>query len=145
LAASEVGIDTFDEAFAKLVDLAAIGPVERHLIHSDLLNFNALVEGDRISAIFDWGCMLYGDFLYDPAWFAFWAPWYPAWRGIDFRAETVKHCAAIGLDVPHFDERFRACAIHIGLSNAAYSAYKGRWEQAGEVCHRALAIAQGTW
>ena len=49
---------------------------ERHLIHSDLLNYNVLVADGRISAVIDWGCAMYGDFLYDLAWFEFWAPWY---------------------------------------------------------------------
>ena len=38
------------------------GPQERHLIHSDLLNFNVLVADDLISAVIDWGSSLYGDF-----------------------------------------------------------------------------------
>ncbi len=35
------------------------------------------------SASSRWGTALagmYGDFLYDPAWFCFWQPWYPAWE-----------------------------------------------------------------
>ena len=60
--------------------LAAGCPELRHVIHMDLLNRNVLVseDGTRIEAVFDWGCSAYGDFLYDVAWFTFWAPWHPA-------------------------------------------------------------------
>ena len=37
-----------------------------------------LVDGGRITAVLDWGCSLYGDFLYELAWMQFWLPWYPA-------------------------------------------------------------------
>jgi hygromycin-B 4-O-kinase len=64
----------FDAAVARLKDMVASCPEERHLIHSDLLHYNVLVAGDQISAVFDWGCALYGDLLYDVAWLTFWAP-----------------------------------------------------------------------
>jgi hygromycin-B 4-O-kinase len=141
LAASPTGIAPFNEALAALRELTPYVPNERHLIHSDLLHFNVLVTGDRISAVIDWGNALYGDFLYDIAWFAYWAPWYLAWQEIDFVAETRRHFEAIGLDVPHFDERLRACMIHMGLDNQAYSAFTGNWAQLEEVALYTLAVA----
>ena len=125
LDASADGGQSFDRAYARLQELAIFSPSERHLIHSDLLHFNVLVSEDRIAGVFDWGCGLYGDFLYDMAWFCFWAPWYPAWNAIDFRQEAQQHYARIGLDVPHFAERLRACQLHIALGGQAYQAYKG--------------------
>lgn len=141
LADSASGIGPFDEAAARLAELVAECPEERHLIHSDLLHWNLLVDGDRISAVVDWGCALYGDFLYDVAWIAFWAPWFPAWDGIDWASEAASHFDRIGLDVPSFDERLRACQIHIGLANLRYSTWKGDWDQVEEVTARTLAIA----
>ena len=129
LASSPTGAEPFDEAYRRLQALVAYSPEERHLIHSDLLHFNVLVSDDRITGIFDWGCGLYGDFLYDLAWFCFWSPWYTAWQGIDFRQEALRHYATIGLDVPHFEERLLACEIHIGLGGQAYQAYKGYWPE----------------
>jgi hygromycin-B 4-O-kinase len=122
-----VGSGPFAAAYGRLQALAQDVPEDRHLIHSDLLHYNVLVEGDRITGVLDWGCALCGDLLYDLAWFCFWQPWYPAWQGIDFRAEYLRHCAAIGLGVPRFDERLRACQIHIGLAGQAYQAYAGDW------------------
>jgi hygromycin-B 4-O-kinase len=141
LAASAAGSGPFEQAYRRLQELAVHVPEERHLIHSDLLHYNVLVEGDRITGVLDWGCALYGDFLYDLAWFCFWQPWYPAWQGIDFRAEYEHHCAAIGFDLPHFDERLAACQIHIGLAGQAYQAYAHDWTNLQETARRTLDLA----
>jgi hygromycin-B 4-O-kinase len=141
LAASAAGSGPFEQAYRRLQKLAVHVPEERHLIHSDLLHYNVLVEGDRITGVLDWGCALYGDFLYDLAWFCFWRPWYPAWQRIDFRAEYQHHCAALGFDLPHFEERLAACQIHIGLAGQAYQAYAGDWTNLQETAQRTLDVA----
>jgi hygromycin-B 4-O-kinase len=116
LIASPTGPAPFTEGLARLDALTRSCPEERHLIHGDLFNSNFLVADERISAVIDWGCALYGDFLYDLAWFLFWSPWYPRWRGIDFQGEAARHYASIGLDVAHFEERLTCYQIHIGLA-----------------------------
>lgn len=142
LATSAVGAGPFDEAYRRLQVLAENLPEVRHLIHSDLLHYNVLVEADRISGVLDWGCGLYGDFLYDLAWVCFWQPWYPAWQRIDFRAEALRHYAAIGLAVPYFEERLRACQVHIGLAGQAYMAYAGDWINLPRAAQRTLDISK---
>jgi len=142
LSASPTGSGPFEEAHARLDALIPISEEERHLIHSDLLNFNVLVADGRISAVFDWGCAMYGDFLYDFAWFEFWSPWYAAWNDIDFRQEASCHYSAIGLDVPRFEERLTCCLIHIGLAAQAYNAYKERWDALEETARRTLEVAR---
>lgn len=140
LAASHVGIGPFEDAYGYLQVFVDRAPEDRHLIHSDLLHFNVLVDAGRITGVLDWGCGMYGDFLYDLAWLCFWQPWYPAWRGIDFRAEATRHYAAIGLDVPHFEERLRCCQIHIGLAGQAYQAYSGAWSDLQDTARRTIEI-----
>ncbi len=142
LVSSPTGSEPFEEALVQLRRLIDSCPEDRHLIHSDLLNYNVLVEGDRISAVIDWGCGMYGDFLYDLAWFTYWAPWYRAWRGIDFAHEAKQHYAVIGLEIPNFAERLRCYELHIGLAAQAYNAYKERWEALGETAPRTLALAR---
>lgn len=142
LEASAVGSGPFDEAYAGLVALAGSTAEDRHLIHSDLLHYNVLVQGERVTGVLDWGCAMYGDFLYDLAWLCFWQPWYPAWHGIDFRAEALRHYAALGLHVPHFDERLRCCQIHIGLAGQAYMAYAGNWADLGDTARHTLQVAR---
>lgn len=140
---STVGATMFDEAYATLVALARSAPTDRHLIHSDLMNYNVLVSGPNFTGVIDWGCAMYGDFLYDLAWLVFWWPWRPAWKDIDILAEAKRHYAGIRLDLPHFEERLRLCLLHIGLSNLAYVAFIGRWDQAQEVSERTLTFSRG--
>ena len=141
LAASATGLVPFEQAYDRLTELIGFCPDERHLIHSDLLNFNVLVDDGRISGVIDWGCAMWSDWLYDLAWFTFWAPWYPAWRGIDFAAEARRHYVAVGLDVPNFTERMACCQLHIGLSGMAYQAFTERREVLEQTARRTLDVA----
>ena len=142
LIASPSGSGPFDEAYARLRTLSERLPEERHLIHGDLLNFNVLVAGERISGVIDWGCAMWGDWLYDLAWLCFWAPWYPAWREIDFAEEARRHYAAIGLNVPDFAQRMACCQMHIGLDGMAYQAFTERWDDLAETAARTLEMAR---
>jgi len=135
---SPTGLGPFDTAYARLVRLADAIPNARHLIHADLLNYNVLVAGDRLSAVLDWGAAMYGDWLFDVAWLSYWQPWYPAWAGIDFRAEAKRY---FGIEA-HFDVRVRACELLIGLGEQAYSAWRGpdRYPQLEAIARRTLAL-----
>lgn len=143
LKASATGSEPFDEAWARLEELTRGEQVARSLIHGDLLNRNVLTEGGRISAVLDWGCAMYGDFLYDVAWLCFWQPWYPAWPEIDFAREAEQHYAALSLEVPRFRERLLACQLQIGLDSQAYCAFRERWEMLADVARYSVALARG--
>ncbi len=119
----------FDRAQAQLHELVAVCPEIRHLVHSDLLYGNALAADGRITAVFDWGCALVGDFLYDLAWLTFWAPWHAGLAAIDIRGEARRHYDAIGLDIPDFEARLRCYELHIGLSTQAYQAFIQDWDE----------------
>jgi hygromycin-B 4-O-kinase len=133
---------TFDASCAQLRSLVPACPEIRHLVHSDLLYGNVLVAGDQISAVFDWGCTLIGDFLYDLAWFTFWAPWCPGIEAIDLRSEALRHFETIGLDVPDFDARLRAYEVHIGLAGQAYQALTERWGEFDTTARRVRLILE---
>jgi hygromycin-B 4-O-kinase len=137
---SPTGTGPFEAAYSKLCQLVDDVPNSRHLVHADLLNFNVLLEGERVSAVIDWGAAMYGDWIFDIAWFVFWQPWYPAWASIDFAREARQHFERIGLQVPDFERRMRCCEIAIGLDNQAYCAFKGesRWPQLDAVARRTL-------
>jgi hygromycin-B 4-O-kinase len=141
LANSPTGDRPFRRTLAALTSLAADLPEPRHLIHSDLMNRNVLVRRARISAVFDWGSAMYGDFLYDLGWVDFWAPWSPGWDGVDILGAAVRHYDSIGLDVPQFAERLRACQIHIGLTGQAYQAFRGRHADLERTAARTLDVA----
>src|ERR1700674_1939828 len=131
LAASPTGDRPFDMAFEVLTRLSEQMPDQRHVIHSDLLHANVLVDGSRLIAVLDWGNSLLGDHLYDAAWLLYWWPWYPAWSGIDIRAELVQHWSAHGGLPPDLDNRLRCYQIHIGLGAQAYNAFTGRLDHFG--------------
>lgn len=97
-----------------------------HVLHLDLLNRNVLVVEDasRLEAVFDWGCLAYGDFVYEFAWFSFWAPCHPGLAVTDMRAAVLEHYRSTGLAVENFDERLRCYEIHIGLHHLAYNAFR---------------------
>jgi hygromycin-B 4-O-kinase len=126
LARSSTAQRAFDSGYAAMEPLVEACPNQRHLLHSDLLYFNVLVEDDAVSAVFDWGSSMYGDFLWDLAWMTFWQPWYAAWSRVDVRQAALEHYAAIGLDVPNFDERLRCYELAIGLDGLAYQAFAGK-------------------
>lgn len=92
-------------------------PEIRHVVHGDLLYRNVLVdeEAQAITAVLDWGQMAYGDFVFDLAWLAFFAPRYPAVASLDIPGSAARHYAAIGLDVPELAARLHCYEIKIGL------------------------------
>jgi hygromycin-B 4-O-kinase len=137
---SPTGVRPFEATYARLVKLASAVPNARHLIHADLLNYNVLVDGDRLSAVLDWGSAMYGDWLSDIAWLSYWQPWYPAWADIDFAAEAKRYFGqSAEMD---FDARVLACELLIGLGEQVYNAWKGpaRYSQLEAVAQRTLAL-----
>ena len=89
------------------------------------------------------GCGQYGDFLYDVAWLLFWQPWFPKWHEIDLMGEIKAHYAAIGLRVPHMDDRLRCYQVHIGLDSLVWNAYKENWAEMELTARRTLEIVGG--
>ncbi len=142
LATRPEGDGPFMEALSAMTALVPKCPEVRHLIHSDLLHNNVLVSGDRITGVIDWGCSMYGDFLYDLAWLSFWSRWYSAWQQIDVAREARRHYRSIGLQIPNFRMRLRCYELHIGLSGQTYSAFKGRWAELELTARRTLDLAR---
>jgi hypothetical protein len=44
--------------------------------------------------------------------------------------------------VPHFEERFTSCQIHIGLAAQAYNAFRERWDALDETARRTLELVR---
>lgn len=96
--------------------------VPRSLIHGDLLYRNVHHSDGRITGVFDWGCAMYGDHVFDLSWFEFWSPWHP---GIDFaslRAALGERWAATRYVAHDFEQRRRLCLLQIGVSHLAWHA-----------------------
>jgi hygromycin-B 4-O-kinase len=122
---SSLGDATFGAAYDQMLALADASAGGRHLVHNDLLYRNALAADGRVTALFDWGCSIYGDFLYDLALLHFWSPWFPALDALDLVRRSKLHLAALNVEVSEFDARFRCCALHIGLVHLGYNAFVG--------------------
>lgn len=121
------GSSAFKWGFERLRELAS-DDVPRCLIHADLMNRNVLVEGARISGVFDWGCAAYGDHLYDLAWFEFWAPWHPNLDVALLRKTLEARWLAAAYSPSDLERRLVACYLHIGLGHLGYNAHLGDWE-----------------
>jgi hygromycin-B 4-O-kinase len=141
LETSTTGADAFDRDIQVLDRLLDDMPADRHVLHGDLINFNCFVRDHQISGIIDWGCAMYGDFVYEIAWFSFWAPWYPQWRNVDFAKEAMAFNQNLGVDLTGFHERVRCYELHIGLAHQAYNAYIGNWNELANVTQHTTAIA----
>jgi hygromycin-B 4-O-kinase len=124
LAASALGDATFVWGF-DLLQQVVNDAVPRALLHCDLVNRNVLVDNDKISGIFDWGCSLYGDHLYELAWFDFWSPWYPELDMGLLHRELERRWQAIGYAPFDKAARLAASYLHIGLDHLAYHSYTG--------------------
>src|SRR5207248_2321659 len=124
--------------------LLPICPEVRHVLHRDLLNRNVLVARDasRLEAVFDWGCSLAGDFLYEVAWLTFWGPWYPALDGLNVRRIFQDHYQSIALEVEHFEPRLVCYELHIGLEHIAYAAFSDRKEHQQKIARRTLQVLE---
>ena len=129
LQTSEDGARDFDTTLTTLERLAKHMPAERHLIHHDLLYRNVLVQGDKISAVLDWGNSLYGDHIYDAAWLLYCQPRYTNWPDIDLYSALLQHWEANGKIPDDLEARLLCYQIHVGLDALSYDAFKGDWKQ----------------
>ena len=142
LSASPSGAAAFTWGFGLLKNVAK-DSVPRCLVHCDLINRNVLVNDDRISAVFDWGCSLYGDHLYDLAWFEFWAPWLPQLNMHQLKSEVERRWRDVGYAPEDKESRLMACYLHIGLDHLAYNAHLGDWSTLAATAGRMRTLVAG--
>lgn len=112
----------FERGLAEMERLTPYLSPTRQLIHMDTINYNVTVVDHRVSGIFDWGCAMWGDAIYDLAWFRFWNPWYPQWADVAVpdRLEDL-----VGIQGDHANERMMCCLLHIGIGHIRYNAFLG--------------------
>ncbi len=112
----------FDRGAEKMRELSAFLSTDRQLIHMDTINYNVNVVGHAINGIYDWGCAMWGDAIYDLAWFRFWNPWYPAWADLDIPGKLE---SMVGIEGDYSAERMMSCLLHIGIGHIRYNAFLG--------------------
>jgi hygromycin-B 4-O-kinase len=141
LAKNPEGDATFRWGLALLQDVVD-DSVPRSLIHADLTNRNVLVEDGRLTGVFDWGCSVYGDHLYDLALFEFWSSWYPDLDIGLLRLTLEQRWQKVGYVPPNMVNRLTACYQHIGLDHLAYNAYLGDWSMLAAIAERMRTLVQ---
>lgn len=118
--------EVFEWGYGLLEQVAHVS-APRNLVHCDLMNRNVFVKDKKISGVFDWGCALHGDHLYDLAWFEFWAPWHPELDIEYLRNALEQRWLETDYLPKDSDSRLLACHLHIGLDHLAYNAHLGDW------------------
>ncbi|MCO5216260.1 MAG: aminoglycoside phosphotransferase family protein [Thermomicrobiales bacterium] len=134
-----VSAEVFARGYEQLVSLTTYLSDDRALIHVDTLNFNVNVERNRISGIYDWGCAMWGDPIYDLAWFKFWEPWYPQWADVHLADRLIQDVGILG---PHGNERLHSCLLHIALSHTRYHAFIENRPLLEDVTNATLALIE---
>lgn len=129
---SPAAVEAFASGVAAITELD-LGDIERTLTHGDLVNFNVHVVDGRITGIFDWGCLRWGDHLYDLAWFDFWSPWHPQLDIALLRAELDRRWDDAGHTIDRRTDRERACLTHIGLDHLIYNSTIESWSDLDDV------------
>ena len=129
---SPTGTASFREGY-RLLEKVATDSVPQSLVHCDLLNGNVHVANGQLTGVFDWGCSIYGDHLYDLAWFEFWAPWLPNIRAGSVRDSLRETWQSVGHNVTQAVERTVACYLHIGLDHLSYNAHLEDWNTLTQV------------
>ena len=125
LATSEVAERVFERGIHELERLAPSCPSDaRNLLHSDLLNRNVFVSSGRLTALIDWQCGMYGDHVYELAWFTFWAPWHAGLAAADLGRRAHEHWRAHGVDLSDLDLRLRCYEVRIGVAHLVYNAWR---------------------
>ena len=116
----------FDQGVERLQVLAEQVPSRQDIIHRDWVNRNVLVTDANVTSVFDWGCSMYGDHLYDIAWLTFCVPWTLGFDRLEMLRLARQHYAnAEGLDPEDFDRRIDCYELHIGLGALTYQAFLG--------------------
>ncbi len=124
LARSDLAQGAFRAGRRELEALAPRCPNRRSVVHSDLLNRNAFVAGPRVSALIDWQCALYGDHLFELAWFTFWAPWHAGIAAAGLRERALERWRRGAVDLTDADLRLRCYELRIGVSHLVYNAWR---------------------
>ncbi len=128
LAGSAVGIESFDSLYQQMETLIDTCPEDRQLIHADLLNSNLIVTGNKMKTVIDWQCSMYGDSLYEIAWFLYCRQYFPQFETIQLCQRAIEHYQATTGAKINLEERLLCYQIHIGLGAVAYNSFKKDWQ-----------------
>jgi hygromycin-B 4-O-kinase len=119
--------DFWDIAYSKMIEYLPYCPEERYLVHGDYGFNNVLSDGKNITGVIDWEHSMFGDFLFDIAWLAFWSSNWPVYP--DFEGAYLKYITEKNLKIENFRERMLCYKLFIGLGSLSFSAYSDQREK----------------
>lgn len=101
--------------------LVAYIPAERYFLHGDFGRTNIFALNGKIEGVIDWSEAMYGDFLLDLAWCAFWE------SRVDMVAAyyTFNKTNSL-LDLSYFEQRMRLYLLFSALNNIGFDVARGR-------------------
>lgn len=112
-AKSKNDIEEFKNIEKRIKGLIKYIPKEKYFIHGDFGGSNLIVDDDKVTAVIDWSESMYGDFLFDIAYYAF-------WRGDTELIKMYKnYCVKKDRAIPYFEERILCHQLFIGLHSLA--------------------------
>lgn len=102
----------FDQAIMEriynaMLPLVAYISEEKHLLHGDYGFSNVVTDGEKVTAVLDWGEGRFGDFVFDIAWLDLWQD------AISYEKLFKKYYESVKKPIPHFSERIRCYKLHL--------------------------------
>jgi len=95
--------------YDNLIKLIPHMPILHFLVHADYGGSNVMSDGEKITAVFDWGNSVYGDFLYDVAWLDFW------WPEENLKELFKTFYQKRKIDIQDFERRILCYQLHMGM------------------------------
>jgi hygromycin-B 4-O-kinase len=129
--------DVYERIYRRMLRLVDDCPETRNLLHRDYHFDNVLTDGERVTAVVDWGNAAFGDRLHDTAWVG-WA--FEKEYGLD--AWTPLR-ARYGHE-PRYAERIACYRLHIGLDDLRFYAKTGRQAQYVQTRDHLLGLLDAT-
>ncbi len=114
--------DVWDAIYQRMMELLAVCPEERYLVHGNYGFGNVLAADARITAVLDWMDAKFGDFLFDVAWLDFWS------SDVNVRGRVEARYAERGIPAPYYAERILCYQCYIALDGLRFFA-KRRQEE----------------
>lgn len=99
--------DILERVYEALEALIVYAPEERYLLHGDYGFSNVIADGEKITAVLDWGQAQYGDFVFDIAWLDTWQ------HEISYEAIFADYYKSKNKLVPHMAERIKCYKLWI--------------------------------
>lgn len=116
-------VNSLLEKYKKLLDYC---PNVRYLVHGDYGFNNLMIDGDKVTGVFDWEHGMYGDFLYDVAWLDFWGNRPDLNNGINYADVFLKHYQERGVEIENYHERVLLHKLNLGIKSLTFYAYSNQ-------------------